>query len=62
MNIKEDSRYIPVTVKNPIDGNKFEWSALIDTGASVSCIPEKVIQALDLSPIGCSDPLSNGST
>ena len=45
-------RIIPIKIINRITKSSVDFNALIDTGASSSCIPKQVVKHLDLKPIG----------
>ena len=45
-------RVIATKVINTTNNLSVQYNALIDTGASTSCIPKQVIKQLDLRPIG----------
>jgi len=47
-------RILQIEITNPINKSSINHKALLDTGASNSCIPNKIVQLLDLKPIGIS--------
>lgn len=44
--------YVRVVLENPITGQKHEDEALVDTGATLTIIPRKIADKLNLKPYG----------
>jgi len=49
-NLKD--RVIPIKIIEIVTNSSVEIEALIDTGASTSCIPKKTVKKLNLNPVG----------
>jgi hypothetical protein len=47
-----NERILPVEITNSLNNRSINYKAILDTGASNSCIPNRIVQLLDLKPIG----------
>ena len=47
-----ETRFIDLIIKNTFDKKTIQTKALIDSGASVSCLPENIIEQLGLIQTG----------
>lgn len=52
MSVSNEDRFVSVNFINPINKNSEKSTALIDTGADITCISERLAQILKLKPIG----------
>lgn len=52
MSLKKEARIVNALITNLITGSNLKVTALIDTGAEMTCIPKNLAENLGLTPIG----------